>query len=451
MPGLNNPVVEGAVEGVELEAWAKQVSDPIYSARTLYQRLKSGAKTYPTANITQRPSTTAGTMASRPAFNVPMRIQSGAAIVQGTGNGDSMGRGSGSFWISGDIAPVFLFSGTEITYLASMATNGKNRALFSVRAQELKNSLDVFYRGIEALFQGDSSGFLDQIPSTATVSSNSGSGAQTSFISGMNNANQFQDQQIVQVFPSEGGTTRGTATISFVDGVSNTLYFSTVLPSTGGATATGDFLMVAGCSGAVGGSIAGIKTYNVNGNTGNVLGIARANYPSRLSTPTINLSGNALNPAVPYRIEIQIQRAIGPEAKELESMFYYLGPDQQLAWNNLTQNVKVVNAQEVKGDRELDLVKKYMPDTIAGREMVVGFNQTPGRIDLISPSTWGIVELKEPSIYDFGNGNTVMPVVDTATGGYLTSFIFYYNCCINLFNSNMRAAGFVTNAAVPTI
>jgi hypothetical protein len=448
--GLNNPVVEGALQAVELEAWQKMIADPIYTAKTLYQRFKSGAKTYPTANITARPNT-AGSLSQRPAFNVPMRIQSGAAITQGTGNGDSMGRGSGSFWVTGDIAPVFLFSGCEITYLAEMSTAGKNRALFAVRAQELKNSLDVFMRGIEALFQGDSSGELDQIPSTATVSNNSGSGNQTSFISGMNNANQFQDQQIVQVFPSEGGASRGTATISFVDGVSNTLYFSTVLPSTGGATAVGDFLMVQGCSGAVGGSIAGFKTYNVNGNSGSVLGIPRATYPSRLSTPTINLSGNALNPAVPYRLEIQIQRALGPEAEELESMFWYVPPDQQLAWNNLTQNVKVVNQQEIKGDRELDLVKKYMPDTIGGREMVVGYNATPGRLDLISTSTWGIVELKEPSLYDFSNGVTVMPVVDTATGGYLTSKIFYYNCCINLFNSNMRAAGFVTNAAIPTI
>jgi len=61
------------------------------------------------------------------------------------------------------------------------------------------------------------------------------------------------------------------------------------------------------------------------------------------------------------------------------------------------------------------------------------------------------VELKEPSLYDFGNGVTVMPVVDTATGGYLTSKIFYYNACLNLFNSNMRAAGYCTNCAIPTI
>lgn len=441
---------EAAVQGIELEAWAKMIADPIYTAKTLYQRFKSGTKTYPTANITARPNT-AGSLSQRPAFQVPMRIQSGAAIQQGTGDGDSLGRGTGSYWISGDISPVFLFSGCEVTYLAQLATAGKNRALFSVRAQELKNSFDVFLRGIEALWQGDSSGFLDQIPTTATVSNNSGTGNSTSFISGMNNANQFQDQQVVQVFPSIGGTSRGTATISFVDGVSNTLYFSTVLPSTGGATATGDYLMVAGCSGAAGGSVAGIKTYQVNGNSGSVLGITRATYPYRFSTPTINLSSNALTPAVPYRLEIQIKRALGPDAEELENMFWYVPPDQQLAWNNITQNVKVVNQQEVKGDKELDLVKRYMPDTMGGREMVVGFNATPGRLDLLSPSTWGIVEMKEPSIYDFGNGVTVMPVVDKNTGGYLTSSIFYYNACLNLFNSNMRSGGYVTSAAIPTI
>lgn len=441
---------EAAVQGIELEAWAKMIADPIYTAKTLYQRFKSGTKTYPTANITARPNT-AGTLSQRPAFQVPMRIQSGAAIQQGTGDGDSLGRGTGSYWISGDISPVFLFSGCEVTYLAQLATAGKNRALFSVRAQELKNSFDVFMRGIEALWQGDSSGFLDQIPSTATVSNNSGSGNSTSFISGLNNANQFQDQQVIQVFPSVGGTSRGTATVSFVDGVSNTLYFSTVLPSTGGATATGDFLMVAGCSGAAGGSVAGIKTYQVNGNSGSVLGITRATYPNRFSTPTINLSSNALSPAVLYRLEIQIKRALGPDAEELENMFWYVPPDQQLAWNNITQNVKVVNQQEVKGDKELDLVKRYMPDTMGGREMVVGFNATPGRLDLLSPSTWGIVEMKEPSIYDFGNGVTVMPVVDKNTGGYLTSSIFYYNASLNLFNSNMRSGGYVTSAAIPTI
>jgi hypothetical protein len=66
-------------------------------------------------------------------------------------------------------------------------------------------------------------------------------------------------------------------------------------------------------------------------------------------------------------------------------------------------------------------------------------------------SSWGITEMKEPSLYDFGNGVTTMPVPDPTGNGWLTSSIFYYNAALNLFNSNMKAGVYVTNAAEPTI
>jgi hypothetical protein len=196
MPVTNagSPLDEAAVQGIELESWAKQIPDLVYSGKTLYNRFKSGTKTYPTANVTAAPAVGGGN-SQRPAFRVRMYIQSGATIVQNTGDGDSLGRGTGSQWVSGDIAPVFLFAGCEITYLAQMATAGKNRGMVAVRAQELKNSLDTFMRGVEALFQGDSSGMLDTIPLTATVNNATGGGAAGSAtyssIVGLNNANQL--------------------------------------------------------------------------------------------------------------------------------------------------------------------------------------------------------------------------------------------------------------------
>src|ERR1700734_963176 len=445
------PLQEAAVQGIELESWNKMIPDVVYSGKMLYNRIKNGTKTYPTANITAAPNT-AGSLSQRPAFRVPMRIQSGAAIVQGTGDGDSLGRGTGSLWISGDIAPIFLFSGCEITYLTQIATAGKNRGMIAVRAQELKNSLDTFLRGIEALFQGDSSGMLDQIPTTATINSGTAGGAagsaNYSSIVGLNNANQFQDQQLVQVFPSEGGSARGSFRITYVDGVSQTIWTSTTFPS---GTTTGDYLMVAGSSGAVGGSVAGIKTYQVTGNTGSVLGITRASYPSRLSTPNINLNNNAVNPAVPYRAEILIARGLGEDAEEMDDFIWYTGPGQQLQITNLYQNVLIANVQDVKGDEALDMVKKKMTPTFGGREVVVGCNASPGRIDGLCLPSWGIVEMKEPSLYDFGNGVTSMPVPDPTGNGWLTSSIFYYHAALNLFNSNMKAGVYVTNAAEPTI
>ena len=443
-------LAEAAVQGIELEVWNKMIPSVIFSGKTLYNRIKQGTKTYPTANVTARPGNIGATtgLAQRAAFQVPMRVQSGATIVQGTGDGDSLGRGTGSQWITGDIAPVFLFSGCEITYLAQMATAGPKRGLVSVRAQELKNSLDSYLRGIEALANGDGSGSLDQIPTGAVVNNGTGSGVQTSSIVGMNNANQFQDQQVVQVFTAVGGTLRGSFQISYADGVSNTLYSSTALPP---GTTNGDFLMVAGSSGAANTSLAGIKTYQVTGNSGTVLGIPRANFPGRLSTPNINLNNNPVNPSVPYRAQILVDRGLGEDAEETEGAIWYGGPGQQLAITNLYQNVLIANAQEVKGDKALDMVKKYMTPTFGGREYVTGYNATPNRLDLLCLKSWGIAEMIEPSLYDFGNGVTNMPVPDPNGNGWLTSNIFYYNSAMNFFNSNMKAGAYVTQAAEPTI
>lgn len=442
-------LAEAAVQGIELESWNKMIASTIYSGKTLYNRIKKGTKTYETANVTARPGNIGATtgLAQRSAFQVPMRIQSGATIVQGTGDGDSLGRGTGSQWITGDIAPVFLFSGCEITYLAQMATAGPKRGLISVRAQELKNSLDSYLRGIEALFNGDGSGALDQIPTGATIVSGTATAPNISSIT-MSNANQFQDQQTVQVFSAVGGTLRGSFVISYADGVANTIFSTTALPP---GTAAGDFLMVAGASGAANSSIAGIKTYQLFSNTGTVLGIPRASYPGRLSTPNINLNNNPVNPAVPYQAEILVERGLGEDAPELEGAIWYGGPGQQLAITQLYQNVLSQNQIQQGGDSAMDVVKKNMTPTFGGREYVKGYNATLNRIDLLCLKSWGIAEMIEPSLYDFGNGVTCMPVPDPSGHGWLTSNIFYYNSAMNLFQSNMKAGCYITQATEPVI
>jgi hypothetical protein len=97
------------------------------------------------------------------------------------------------------------------------------------------------------------------------------------------------------------------------------------------------------------------------------------------------------------------------------------------------------------------MVKKNMVTTFGGREYIEGYNAVPGRIDGLCFPSWGIVEMKEPSLYDFGNGVTTMPVPDPNGNGWLASSIFYYNAALNLFNSNMKAGCYITSAAEPTI
>lgn len=438
------PLVETAVQAVELESFAKGIPDLIPKFQTIYNLFKKGSKTYPTA------VTTAAGGVQRPSFRIPFRVQSGAAIFQATGNGDALGRGTGSKWEGGDLSPIGLFAGCEITYLARIATNGPKRGLISLRAEELKNSLNSFMRGVDAQFLSDGSGALLQIPSTATVNNGTGTGNQTSSIIGLGGqANQMQEQQVVQFFATEGGAARtGTATVSYVDGAADTVYFSTALPV---GTAVGDFIMIQGSSGALNSGVAGIYTYQVQSNTGTVLNVARATYPGQLSTPNINKGGAALNTTDGYKVSILIRRGLGDDAKEQDEFEWICGTDQELAVAQLYTNVLQQNYVP-PGDTALDMAKKHMPKTFNGRPLHVTVTAKQGRIDAVNPETWGIIETVEPSLYDFGDSVTTMPIPDFAgQGSYLTSSIFFYHAFLNLFNANMKASAYLSNLAVPSV
>lgn len=443
---MANPLQEAAVEAVELENFAKGIPDLVYKGHTVYNLFKKGSKTYPTAVTTQAGGT------ARPAFRIPVRIQSGAAIFQATGNGDALGRGTGSQWVAGDISPIGLFAGCEITYLARIATQGPKRGLISLRAEELKNSFNAFMQGVDAQFLSDGSGAIVQIPSTATINNNTLGGANPSSIVGLGGqANQFQEQQVIQIFPTEGGvarTTPATATVSYVDGANDTVYFSTALPTN---TAVGDFVMIQGSTGALNSGLAGIYAYQVASNTGTILNLARATFPGQLSTPNIAKGGAAINMTDAYKAEILIGRGLGADNEAVADFEWICGPDQELAVTQLYTNVLTQNYVP-PGEKALDMVKKHMSPTYGGRPLNVSYTAKQGRLDAVCPETWGIAETVEPSLYDFGDGVTTMPIPDfVGQGSYLTSSIFFYNAFLNLFNSNMKAGVFISGAAVPSV
>lgn len=386
----------------------------------------------------------------RPSFRAPVRIQAGAPVAQGTGNADSMFRGSGSQWIGYAASPVFFISVCEISFLSRIATEGRKRGLFNVQAQELKNSFQQAKQGLEALLQGDGSGTLDQIPPTAQVNNNNGSGVSTSSIVGLNNAFQFTDQQVLQVFPSIGGTSRGSFTISYVDAVAQTIYSSQALPT---GTAANDYLIVSGASGAAGGSILGLRAWQVNSNTGTIAGISRASYPGRISTPTINLQGGAISKSTPIRAQILMLRALGESNTSLKNGHWYCGPDQAMQVDNIYLNVLSSRIESKELDTALDMTPKHWPNRFGGFPLTVGMNALPGRLDLFAYDTWYVGELLPLQLYDFGGGQTVAPVPDigTTNGSYLMSSMFSYVCSLNLIDANPRCGCYVQNASIPTI
>jgi len=320
----------------------------------------------------------------------------------------------------------------------------------------MKNTLDAAMQGIEGLINADGSGMIDQIPAAAVIVLSGGTPAsQTASIAGVNVAVAFTDQQVVQFFSTGGVQRTGgrtSATISYSDGPSNTLYFSTALPSDVVVT---DYIVVAGATYGAGNSILGIKAWDVNSNTGTIGGLNRNAYPGRLSTPTINLAGAALSPGIAQRAEVLLGRALGPDADSIKSGIWYGPPEQAFAQSNLMYNVQIVNAQDVKGEKTLDMSKKYFSDTFGGRRYHKSWTAINNRMDLLVLDNWYIGELSPLELYDFGGGNVVAPVPDingqSGTSSYLTSHMFAYNTCFNLCNAAPRAGLYVQNAAVPTV
>jgi hypothetical protein len=432
---------EAAVSAIEREAVRTEIAKTFQTDDTLYSKFRSDVKAIPVAYSIP------GNTGERGAFRVPMAIQANGNLLQIIGDGDDMGIAQGTKWQSQLLSPVTFTLGTQITWLAENATNSKTKALIDVNSQEFANSLDYFKTGLESMLQGDGTGILDTIPTTAVISSSSGTGAETSYISGVTNPNQFQDQQIVQFF-NVGGAYISSATISYVDAPNATLWFSTALSGITSGTAYSVMVNASSSSlvGAANSSLMGIKAYQTNATVGTLNSLNRANFPGRLSTPTVDLKNNFIT--VPYgRRGLQLLRtALGADTPALEDLFFYCGLDQEAAIEDLQLQVSIVNQQELKGDRSLDMGKENAPATFMGKEVLVSTHASKARIDGICPKYWAIGEMKAPDLYEV-KGQSVFPLYGT---GVLSAHIFYYITSLNVCNSNPRGGVVFPNAGVPS-
>lgn len=408
---------EFAVQAIELEAFVEEIADLQQHFDKLQTRLEKGGKKVQISNQTVRGTT------SRSPFWVPIRVQGGAAIQQFAADTSSVvaswPRGTASYFASYSASPVRTVNVCEISNLSQQATDGKERGLVKFSREEMDKSLLAFENGYEGILNRDGSGTIDQIPSTATVNNNTGSGVQTSSIVGLNTAASFVDQQTVQVLSAIGGSNRGSFTISFVDPVTNTIYSSTALPS---GTTTGDILVIQGATGAAGSSIYGKDYWINNGNTGTLAGVPRANYPGRLSTPIINFggSGSIVN-STAQRVESIRMRALGDDYDENEEGFWYANPVQGVALSDNYYNPGFTRLEE-NGDRVVDTAKKFMQKTWAGREVVWSSTAEPSRMDLIVPSTFYMGQLFPTRLHEWTPGNPIAAVPTNDGTGNTTYF-----------------------------
>lgn len=438
---------ELAVEGIELEAFVSDIPDLQAKFDRLQTRLKKGATVKQCSFQTNRGGV------QRAPFWASVRVQGGAPIQQ-FGNdtattAPAYGRGSAGQFVSMAASPVRFVSICEISNLANEATDGKERGLVKFGKEEMNKSLLAHDNGIEALLNRDGSGTIDTV---VTPSSGSGSAGPAFSYIVVNNAASFVDQQTVQVLSAVGGTNRGSFAISYVDPVAQRIYTAAALPSTGGATAAGDILVVQGATGAAGSSVYGKDYWIQNGNVGTKGGVDISQYPGRFSSPTINFggSGTIVN-STALRVQSIRMRAMGDDYEKNEKAFWYGNPIQGIALAGNYYNPGYTRLDEGGNERVPDVAKRYMQDKWADEEVVWSSTAETNRLDRIVPSAFTFGELYPTRLHEWTPGNTVaaVPVNDGGGNTYYDSTMFAYETAFNILCPEMKAQFFIQNLPVP--
>lgn len=384
-----------------------------------------------------KPRTDVEVVSGRPT-RVPMELLAGGKFRVGDPDGGDLGLGSGPTTDVGTLTPVYFFQCSQYTKATEINTNSKQKAIESYAELIMKRAMAQINTNIEAAIQGDGSNTLDTIVT--------GSAGDATIV--VNNANQFYDNQDIDIWSAVGGTFRGTVTIQSVDANNKTLYLTGVLPA---STVPGAVLMISGSAGTAGSGIYGIQYFQVNSNTGSVMGLNRSSYPGKLSTPTVNAANQALTPAMARRSLAQIQIALGIKAPDEEKLVYHMNVDQVAAWENVGLVVTSVIQNQIKGDESVDMLKKSAPKQFAGRPIIGGLGSihaTPGRIDGLCLKHWFRVENQPIDYYEVG-GQTLFPTYG-ATGGLSASTMFYLWTGVNIGNDNVRAGVYLSALAIPS-
>jgi len=372
-------------------------------------------------------------VSTRPS-RIPYQPATGGLFGVWNADGADMERGSGPQEVPGYISCVSFLQATEYTALAEYGTDSSEKAIQDYVKLTQEQASQTFGGYLDALVgTGDSSNALDVVVSTLT------NGLE------VNNANFFQDNQILDVWSAVGGSFIARIQIQSVDSANNAIWLTGPVPV---GVVAGTSLFVKGSSAQANSGLAGILTYQVSGNAGLYTGIPRSSWSGKFSTPSINLAGKALTPAIVRALQANQILALGPDAIAKSENVAHCNVDMQAAWENNATLVQRVMVEENRRDQSADMLPKNPTTSIAGREMIVNPRAIPGRIDFLALKYWERVETKATDYYEVG-GQTVFPAYGSS-GGLASSTLFYLVIICNVLNVQPRMGAFLEDIAIPT-
>lgn len=338
-------------------------------------------------------------------LRLPIAVAPSGGIKQVSLDGSSMGRGNGTQFDVATASPIAFSMPFEYSRLAEDSTDSKGKAISDVAKTMVTEAIAQMKTGLEQLLNTAGDAVLDTVVSVSTNTLT------------VANASGFVANQTIQVFPSLGGTSRGSATITATDPIAKTI----TLNAAPASTAAGDLLVLDGAAGTAGTSLYGIEYVNSAATTGTYLGLSRSTY-GVLRTPHLAASNADLTGAMVRQLMTYLKRKSGSEAGE--NSVWHANTDVTDAWSNLATAVSEIITNQVSGDSTTDILKKHTSKQIAGRPVVESVYAQPGRLDLLDLSTWGRAEMTPVKLYEVG-GQSLFPsyasdgAVESSTQGWI--------------------------------
>jgi len=371
-------------------------------------------------------------ISNRPA-RIPFQPLTGGIFRTGANlfDGADMGGGSGPTETYGTLSCVSFLQASEYTALTEYSTDSDEKAIQNYVTLTQKQAAETFGGYMDAVIQGDGSNTLDSVVSV------NGTGLV------VNNANLFQDNQLIDVWSGLGGTFRGTAQIQSVDIANNTIWLTAAPPA---GTTGNDLLLVTGSAGVANSGLFGLRYYLVSGNAGNYMGIQRSAFPGKFSTPQISVNGS-LTPASVRAMEAQIILALGEDRADGADLIAHCNVDMAAAWENNALPVQSIILNQVKGDESADMLKKKQTSTIAGREIVRNVRAKPGIIDFLALKHFFRLETKAVDYYEVG-GQTIFPAYG-ASGGLQSTMLFYLVTMVQVGLGQPRLCATMQGITIP--
>ena len=375
-------------------------------------------------------------VSSRPT-RVPLELLAGGTFTTNSPDGGDLGLGSAPITDFMTLVPVYFFQCSQWTKQAEISTNANEKAIEDYSKLIMKRAMKNFRTYMEAVFtQGAGDNQLDTVVSTGTN------------VIYVHNANQFQDQQPIDIWTTTGGTFVGTVTVQSVDAANKALWLTGPVPA---GTTAGYGLYVRGSAGVANSGLFGLFQYAYGQNSGTVAGLQRTSYPGKLIMPYVNGQSQTLTQSTARKLTAQMQIALGATAAYDLDLQFNMGPDMMAAWENTGIAVSQVIQNQLTGDSSQDMLKKHTPKTFMGYPIVNkglgNIHAKQGRIDGVCVKCYFRCENQPIDFLEYG-GQTIFPQYG-ASGGLAASTFFYLWEGVQVGNENPRAGCYVDSVAIP--